>query len=273
MFSRWGTAVACLSAAGAGRLTLMPRCLRPRATAARPLVRLDWHTSPVDIVVARGVLAQPTRARLFVLLRELGVPVSTIDLARKLVMHPNGVRVHLDRMAEVGILVRSTQQPPRGRPRDMWSVSPDAAAGDPPTAYADLGRWLALAMPSGRDGVQRAEESGEEIGVDLAASAAGVTPEERLRDAFASLGFQPVPEATPDDSVTFRLCNCPYREAVRERPQIVCGLHRGITRGLLTVIEPGLHLADFIPKDPDRAGCIVRLSPADPTDPADPAGA
>ncbi len=193
------------------------------------------------------------------------MPVSTVDLARKLELHPNGVRVHLDRMAEVGLLVRTAQQPPRGRPRDMWSVSPDAEDGDPPTAYADLGRWLAAAMPDGLAGVERAEESGEQIGASLAATATGATADERLRDAFASLGFQPVPEESADESITFRLCNCPYRDAVRERPQIVCGLHRGITRGLLTVISPRLRLADFIPNDPDRAGCIVRLSASGPT--------
>ena len=37
------------------------------------------------------------------------------------------------------------------------------------------------------------------------------------------------------------------------------GLHRGITRGLLDVLEPGAKLAAFVPHDPDRAGCEIEL--------------
>jgi hypothetical protein len=55
------------------------------------------------------------------------------------------------------------------------------------------------------------------------------------------------------------LRNCPYREAVRERQPLVCGLHRGITRGLLDVLDPETRLVGFEPKDPDTAGCLIEL--------------
>jgi len=38
---------------------------------------------------------------------------------------------------------------------------------------------------------------------------------------------------------------------------VVCGLHRGITRGLLDVIDPSTRLVGFVPKDPDVAGCLI----------------
>jgi predicted ArsR family transcriptional regulator len=220
--------------------------------------------SGMDIDLVRGVLAQPTRARLFVLLRELGRPVATADLAKKLDLHPNGIRLHLDRMAEAGVVERPVEHRKRGRPRDTWAVVADAQASDDlPTAYANLGRWLAQVMPDGKEGVGLAESGGERIGRDLAATAAGDSTEDRLHDAFASLGFQPVADEVTDAKMSFRLCNCPYRDVVKERAQIVCGLHRGITRGLLQVIAPGTTLSEFHPKDPENAGCMVVMKTAE----------
>jgi len=60
--------------------------------------------------------------------------------------------------------------------------------------------------------------------------------------------------------VTFCLCNCPYRDAVRENPELICALHRGLTRGLLDVLEPEAELAGFVPHDPDEAGCLIELA-------------
>jgi predicted ArsR family transcriptional regulator len=51
---------------------------------------VDVPPSPDD------ALAQPTRARLFSLLGELRRPAGTDELARRLELHPNGVRLHLE---------------------------------------------------------------------------------------------------------------------------------------------------------------------------------
>lgn len=45
----------------------------------------------------------------------------------------------------------------------------------------------------------------------------------------------------------------------RERQALVCGLHRGVTRGLLDAIDARTKLTGFEPKDPDLAGCLVEL--------------
>jgi predicted ArsR family transcriptional regulator len=45
-------------------------------------------------------LAQPTRARLFTMLRDLRRPASTEELAERLALHPNGVRLHLARLRD-----------------------------------------------------------------------------------------------------------------------------------------------------------------------------
>lgn len=202
-------------------------------------------------------LGQPTRARLFSLLAELRRPAGTEELARHLGLHPNGVRVHLERMLRAGLLRRERERGGAGRPRDTWRVSPDALpAGEPPTAYADLSRWLARAVAAAGD----AEAAGREIGRELAPATPGAPPpgEERLFAALAALGFRPE-SGREAGALTYRLRNCPYRAAARQDPQVVCALHRGMTRGLLERIDPATRLTAFVPEDPDRAGCLIEL--------------
>lgn len=205
-------------------------------------------------------LAQPTRARLFALLGELRRPAPTEELAERLGLHPNGIRIHLERLQDAGLVVRERERRSRGRPRDVWAVSPDAEpGGDPPTAYGQLGRWLVRAIADGGTQVSDVEATGREIGRELAPREGPAAPERRLRETLIALGFRPQREVEPGGRLTYCLGNCPYREAVRERQPVVCGLHRGMTRGLLDVIDPATELAGFVPKDPYTAGCLIEL--------------
>lgn len=207
-------------------------------------------------------LAQPTRARLFALLGELQRPANTEELAERLGMHPNGVRTHLERLAEAGLVRREREHLARGRPRDTWTIDPDARpGGDPPSGYADLGRWLVRALSAGGTRIRDIEETGRQIGRELAESEQrhSMQGEQRMHAALVALGFQPQRERQPGNRLTYCLRNCPYRDAAREQQKVVCGLHRGLTRGLLDVIEPKTKLAGFVPNDPYAAGCLIKL--------------
>jgi predicted ArsR family transcriptional regulator len=215
---------------------------------------VDVPRSPDD------ALAQPTRARLFSLLGELRRPAGTDELARRLELHPNGVRLHLERLEEAGLVLRERERQARGRPRDTWSIDPNAQpGGDPPTAYAELGRWLVRAISAGGTRVRDVEATGRQIGRELAPHSTGASGEERIHGVLVAMGFQPRRRLDPDGKLTYCLDNCPYRAAVRERQSVVCGLHRGLTRGLLDEIDPKTKLSAFVPKDPDAAGCEITL--------------
>lgn len=204
-------------------------------------------------------LTQPTRARLFSLLGELRRPTGTEELAERLELHPNGVRIHLERLHDAGLVLRERTRQPRGRPRDMWLIAPDARpGGEAPSGYAELGRWLARAISPGRTSLRAVEETGREIGRELAPEGDWAA-EEKMHALLASLGFQPRRETNAAGGLTYRLCNCPYRDAVRESPEVVCTLHRGMTRGLLDALAPKTKLAGFVARDPYRAGCLVEL--------------
>lgn len=208
-------------------------------------------------------LAQPTRARLFALLGELRRAAETGELAERLGLHPNGVRVHLERLQDAGLVARSRVPQPRGRPRDAWVIAAGARpGGDQPRAYADLGRWLARALPSTSNARPDVDAVGAAIGRELSPrdGAPGGDP---LVTVLSALGFQPGAASDRQDGRSYCLGNCPYRDAVRQSPEVVCGLHRGMTRGLLEVLDPDLELVDFVPRDPDAAGCRIELAVAD----------
>jgi predicted ArsR family transcriptional regulator len=215
----------------------------------------------VDVPTRPGdALAQPTRARLFALLGELHRPASTDELAERLGLHPNGVRIHLERLHAVGLVLRERERRARGRPRDAWAISPDARpGGSAPTGYAELARWLVRSLAAGGAHVSDVEATGRQIGREVVAADSPLPSEQRMHEALVALGFQPAREPVEGDRLTYCLGNCPYREAVRERQPLVCGLHRGITRGMLDVLDPKTRLVGFVPKDPDLAGCLIEL--------------
>jgi predicted ArsR family transcriptional regulator len=203
------------------------------------------------------VLAQPTRRRLFAALGELGGAASTDALAERLGLHPNGVRVHLQRMRDAGLVTHRRVGGPRGRPRDEWAVAPGARpGGERPQAYTALARWLARAIPATPRRLAEVETTAREIGRELAPAAG--SPDDAIASMLAALGFQPEVERA-GGSLRCTLHNCPYRESVRENQQVVCRFHRGLVRGLLDSVAPQAKLARFVPHDPDPAGCEIEI--------------
>jgi predicted ArsR family transcriptional regulator len=142
----------------------------------------------------------------------------------------------------------------------MWAIAAGAQpSGDPPSAYADLGRWLARTIEPRKTTLRSVEDNGRRIGRELAPGGADVAAEQKMHGALVALGFQPQRDLDPAGGLTYRLCNCPYRDAVRENRDVVCTLHRGITRGLLDELSPETKLVEFVALDPYTAGCRIAV--------------
>jgi len=210
---------------------------------------------------SEDVLTQRTRAQIFSWLMDNRSPAGTETISTALDLHPNGVRRHLERMHKAGLLERSRSKGGRGRPGDLWAIAPGAdPGGTRPTGYADLARWLARAIPPGRDRLREVEKTGREIGHELAPGDSVDDAVEGFRQALASLGFSPELETRTSTGFVCKLENCPYRASVVENQEVVCALHRGITSGLLAELLPQTRLARFEPRDPERAGCVVAVA-------------
>ena len=205
----------------------------------------------------RDVLGPSLPADLFRTLATLHRPATTQELADIVGRHHNTVRVQLARLAEAGLVERRRTPQPRGRPRDMWSISAEARPDDlNPDAGAQLSVWLTRALAGQRD-LAAVEATGREIGRELAdATSADDAPADRFRDAVAALGFAP----RRDGEGRLVLRNCPYRAAVQQNAAVICTLHRGLTAGLIDRLAPGGRLTAFVARDPIQAGCVVEVA-------------
>ena len=77
---------------------------------------------------------------------------------------------------------------------------------------------------------------------------------------FSQLGFDPElidEEADPQ----IRLHACPFRDAARANPEVVCSVHLGLLRGTLTRLGGPPITARLLPfVEPDL--CLAKLAPA-----------
>ena len=140
----------------------------------------------------------------------------------------------------------------------MGPVTHRAARRRPTAGLRALARWLARTIPPTPARLREVEATGREIGREIA-HAPSTSPAQAIGDMLTALGFQPRIDRRPKGRLSCRLDNCPYRDSVRENQDVICILHRGLTRGLLDRIAPTATLARFVPHDPDHAGCEIDI--------------
>lgn len=185
---------------------------------------------------ASAALASPPRRRLFEMLRADGAAEDAHRLASAAGLHVSTVRFHLDVLARAG-LVTSWSQPrgTAGRPRTVYR----AVARAEPRGYQALTGLLAAALadtPQAR--TARAEQAGLAWAAELATGTERHPPlgaEAAVRAVtglFTDLGFDPELVGGEGDR-QIRLRDCPFRDAARAHPEVVCAVHLGLLRGTL----------------------------------------
>jgi predicted ArsR family transcriptional regulator len=215
-------------------------------------------------VATGSALASESRRTLLRLLRSAEEPQDAHELAAATGLHVSTVRFHLDVLRDAGLVM--------GRPK------PRASAGRPRTVYSPLTR----ALPDGSSTLLRLlaarlgdtprarSRRAERAGIDWAAElTVGLERPDEMgqREAahlvtglFAELGFDP--ELTGDEqSQVLRLRDCPFRDTARASPDVVCAVHLGLLRGILTQLGARSTTARLVPfVQPEL--CLAHLAPA-----------
>ena len=158
-------------------------------------------------------------------------PISVKTLAVLVGSHPNTLRGHLDTLTNSGLITREGA-PISGRGRPSWLYRTTISANQQGQEYAGLATALAgqleLASRSPRD---EAISAGERWGQNLAEAAPPVHGvRNQLITMLDELGFSP--ESVHDDGPV-RLRSCPMIEVAQMHPEVVCGVHSGMIRGIL----------------------------------------
>ncbi|MEO8814878.1 MAG: transcriptional regulator [Mycobacterium sp.] len=190
------------------------------------------------------------RARVLRLVREHGSAVDATEIAEGMDLHVTTVRFHLDALCEDGMVARTRiKRDGVGRPRTGYIVVHDRLD------YRSLAEVLAMELgDTVAERRRRAERAGGRWAARIIAKAAADTtgPVEPRSDSdgavdnqadmiaeiFDRMGFGPELAPATDCSGgqrerTLRLYGCPVRDLARSHPEVSCGMHLGLLRGLL----------------------------------------
>jgi predicted ArsR family transcriptional regulator len=120
----------------------------------------------VDRLPVLKALADDSRYAIFMEMSRAAVELSTFEVAARLDLHPNTVRLHLERLREVGLVEQSARSHGAvGRPQHHWVV----AAGAPSLGFEPSG-WRLLAH------LMAEVAAGGEVGGDAFAGLVDVGP-------------------------------------------------------------------------------------------------
>ena len=213
--------------------------------------------------VARG--AKPlssSRGRLLETLRAQAEPTTLAALAHAAGLHQNTVREHLEALVDQGLAARSPA-PPSGRGRPAWLYEATYADPDARSEYAALASALAQAIHHrSPTPVEDAVAAGREWGRDLTQQRgaepqpSAVAARRQVVELFDDLGFAPETDAR---AASVRLTRCPLLESAHRYPDVVCGVHLGLTQTALEgygASSEGVRLVPFA----EPAACLLHLT-------------
>lgn len=177
-----------------------------------------------------AALASNTRRRVLDALAASAQPMDALAIAGVLELHVSTVRFHLEQLEEAHLVRRGTDgEKRRGRPRLLYT--PVLTDERDETSREQLIGVLAgaLADSDADRGRSRSIDAGK-------AWARALVPEradsgdrrQALLGVLDRLGFDP---ASDGDAIQLR--GCPFRDAARQQPQVVCSVHLGLVRQLL----------------------------------------
>lgn len=188
----------------------------------------------------------PALRRVLAVLAAAQRPLAAAAIAAELGLHVTTVRSHLEQLEAAGLVAHEvTAEGRRGRPGFRYR----ATRADPGLARDELISVLAaaLANPVAADPALAAGRRWAEQVTMGSADAANA-----LTEAFERLGFEP-----ELDREQIRLRACPFRQAAREHPEVVCRVHLGLAQRLAEQAGAELQLLPFV--EPEL--CLVTLGP------------
>jgi predicted ArsR family transcriptional regulator len=217
----------------------------------------------MDVLAVLKALGDETRFSMYQELASSTHPLTATELAERLGLHTNTVRLHLERMREAGLVDgEPVHRGTVGRPQHVYSLASGAPGlGFDPPSYTLLAGLLA-AMAE-RVGAERedAAAAGRAWGVEAGRRTRARSCVKALASEMDRLGFDPNTVTTAGEAdVAFM--HCPFRELAEAYPELVCNLHRGICEGIVDEVGGG-RVADFgtlYDRDPCRVTVAVEVS-------------
>ena len=188
------------------------------------------------------LLADPTRLAIYrAVAGSGGRPLTAAEVAEKFNLHVNVARMHLEKLAGVGLLSSHFRKPVRGgRPPREYAIGNSLFTFQyPPRDYQLLADISLEALESGRKPAAVAREFGRQLG-EKALADSGLTPGgaanngliaslKRIVEEQGLLARVTEPEC---GSLEVRAFNCIFKELSSTHSKLVCEIHRQFFIGI-----------------------------------------
>ncbi len=213
-------------------------------------------------------LASPSRVEILHILQEQGeLPLD--DICRAVGLHHNTTREHLDRLVEAGFVERKPDhRGTRGRPRMLYRAAEAPGHRSLDTHFREhfmrvlvAGYGTALDSPSGAAQQAGATWAAEALGergprVEEDDDDDGLRQLAALELHLEELGLHPEVAVA---ELEVHLHRCPFVDLARERTEVVCSVHLGVARGILSH-EGGPIVAERLDPMVGPSHCILHLA-------------
>jgi predicted ArsR family transcriptional regulator len=209
----------------------------------------------MELLGVLKALGDETRFSMYQELAGFTSALTATELAGRLGLLANTVRLHLERLREAGLVdVEPVHRGTVGRPQHGYSLAPGAPGlGFDPPSYTLLAGLLApLAERLGAD-ADDAAAAGHAWGIEAGRRTRSKSCAKALSAEMSRLGFDP--SSTEHAGVTdIAFLHCPFRELAEAYPELVCNLHRGIAIGVAEAVGGGTveEFATLYDRDPCR---------------------
>ena len=236
---------------------------------------MDFHRHK-----ALELLDSPVRRRIVDLLSELATHdahgaqgLTAAELGERLGVHPTTARFHLDQLVGSGLVESHFVKARVGRPRKLYRSPTRPLPVDGSAAMRKLTELLTETWP-GDDHTVTPEQAGrrwalrhvrtEGTPTQARSPGAWLGKIGLTVDALHEWGYRPdLRTSDAGRTAELVLTDCPFMTLAQARPDVVCGVHRGLIRGALEAVgepetdvglqpfvEPGMCLATITTRAP-----------------------
>jgi predicted ArsR family transcriptional regulator len=217
----------------------------------------------MDLLGILKALGDETRFSMYQELAGATAPLTATQLADRLGLHANTVRIHLERLRDAGLVeVEAVHRGTVGRPQHVYALAPGAPGlgFDPPSYTLLAGLLASIAERVGAE-ADDAVAAGDAWGVEAGRRTRARSCVKALAGEMARLGFDPANEQ--HGAVTdIAFLHCPFRDLAEAYPELVCNLHRGICEGVVRTVGGGRveEFATLYDRDPCRVTVSSEVS-------------
>jgi len=217
----------------------------------------------MDLLAVLKALGDETRFSMYQELSSSTAPLTATQLADRLGLHANTVRLHLERLRDAGLVdVEPVHRGTVGRPQHVYSLAPGAPGlgFDPPSYTLLAGLLASLAERVGAE-AEDAIAAGYAWGAEAGRRTRSRSCVKALGAEMARLGFDPS-VVQRGDIADMAFLHCPFRELAEAYPELVCNLHRGISEGVVDEVGGGSvdDFATLYDRDPCRVTVAVEVT-------------